>query len=322
MKILQPNTTQMTASEPANEEVRYCATIGFFDGVHRGHQFLLCQLKNEARRRGMQSLVVTFATHPRKTLLTDYRPKLLTPTDEKILQLSACGVDACAVLDFTPELAALSAAEFMEKYLLRQFSVACLIVGYDHRFGTGRAEGFPDYVRHGKNLGIEVLQAEAFVETEQTVSSSVVRRQLEAGNVREAAQNLGRPYALYGTVVEGRRVGRQLGFPTANLRPSHPDLLIPACGVYAVRAEVEGNSYGAMLNIGRRPTLDNGNDCSIEAHLFDFSGILYGKQLRLHFVDRLRDEMKFESLEALKQQLKADAQESLQRLRENAEKQN
>ncbi len=291
----------------SSQSPTYCATIGFFDGVHKGHRFLLEQVKREAALRGLSTLAVTFSDHPRRALQTDYRPLLLTTADEKIKWLADCQLDACMVLDFTSEMASLTAQEFMRSYLYEGVGVRCLVIGHDHRFGCRRAESFDDYVRYGAEMGMEVVQASAFCDEGVTMSSSVVRRMLEGGRVKEAAFALGRPYALYGTVVEGRRVGRNLGFPTANLQPESPDLLVPALGVYAVWAEVDGQRYPAMLNIGRRPTLDNGTDCSIEAHLFGFSGDLYGKSLRLHFIERLRNEQKFASLDELRHQLQMDA---------------
>lgn len=307
--VVHPNPRQpLEASLQA--ETGFCATIGFFDGVHLGHRFLLRQLQQTAIERGMRSMVITFDTHPRCALQTDYRPLLLTTTEQKLRLLAESQPDVCAVLTFDESLARLSAHEFMQRYLRETLGVRCLLIGHDHRFGSGRSDGFEEYRNHGSTMGIEVVQSHAFTEAGLTYSSSSVRRALEAGKVSEAALMLARPYALCGTVVEGRRVGRNLGFPTANLRIDDPNLLIPATGVYAVRAEVEGKTYGAMLNIGQRPTLNNGNDRTIEAHLFDFSGDLYGKPLCLHFIERLRDEQRFSSLDELRLQLCKDAEKA------------
>ena len=311
MNIINDPVSIPVSSSTHDETALYCATIGFFDGVHLGHRYLLKQVTDAARERGLKSMAVTFADHPRRTLQTDYHPLLLTTPEEKVRLLSDCELDACAVLQFTMDMAAMSAREFMQAYLHDYLGVRCLVIGYDHRFGHNRNEGFEDYQAYGKEIGIEVVQALPLQNEKYTVSSSVVRRFLEAGDVEEARKCLGRSYHLRGTVVEGRHVGRDLGFPTANLCPENPDLLVPARGVYAIYAEVDGKSYPAMLNIGKRPTLNNGKDCTIESHLFGLSEDIYGKTLTLTFEHHLRDEKKFNSLDELKAQLKTDAQQTL-----------
>lgn len=283
------------------------AAVGFFDGVHLGHLYLIDQVRRVAAGRGYGAMVVTFARHPRQVLSADYRPALLTTNDEKIARLKAAGVDACAMLDFTPDLARMTAREFMAEVLCRQLNVRVLVMGYDHRFGCERSDDFDTYRSAGQALGLEVMKAEAFKTPDFIVSSSTVRRLLEGGDVERARQCLGYPYELAGTVVEGHHVGRDLGFPTANLRPSTPYKQVPGRGVYAIAVEADGHTYGAMLNIGWRPTLDNGAESTIESHIFDFSGNLYGHELTLRFLHRIRDERRFPSLEALKRQLQADA---------------
>lgn len=283
------------------------ATIGFFDGVHRGHRFLIGQVQREAAARGMESAVVTFPVHPRKVLQPDFCPRLLTTCDEKLALLEGLGIDRCILLDFTPHLASLSAREFME-VLRNRYNIHTLVVGYDHRFGHNRAEGFDDYVRHAAGLGMEVLPAEAYsAPGGRPVSSSLIRRLLQdEGDAAQAADCLGYRYFLCGTVVGGRGIGHTLGYPTANLQPDSPDKLIPANGVYAVQVDIAGRSYGGMLNIGVRPTLDNGPDRSIEVYIFDFNEDAYGHPMRLSFIRRMRGECKFASLDELKQQLAQD----------------
>lgn len=282
------------------------ATIGFFDGVHRGHCYLIGQVKQAAAARGLASTVITFPVHPRKVMQPAFSPALLTTCDEKLALLEATGLDICLMLNFTPELSRLSAKEFME-VLRNRYAIRALVIGYDHRFGHLRSEGFDDYVRYGRELSMEVLPADALPGGE--VSSSAIRQQLHEGQVEQAARGLGYDYFLRGKVVSGRRVGRTLGFPTANLRVDDADKLVPADGVYAVRAEVDGRCYGGMLSIGCRPTLHNGTDRSIELHLFDFSGNLYDRLLTVSFVCRTRSERQFDSLEALAGQLRRDEQE-------------
>ena len=286
------------------------ATIGFFDGVHQGHRFLIEQVRQEAAARGLASSVITFPVHPRKVLHSDYRPALLTTPQEKLDLLAQTGIDQCILLDFTPHLAALSAREFME-VLKHCYNVRALLIGYDHRFGHNRCEGFDDYVHYGHELGIDVLPTRAFrMETprgDTPVSSSLVRRLLLEGKIAQANQCLGYPYFLNGTVVSGHRVGHKLGYPTANLQPDHPDKLVPANGVYAVRVATCGQNYGGMLNIGCRPTLDNGAERSIEVHIFHFDRDIYQQPLRLSFMQRIREERRFSSLDELAGQLRQDA---------------
>lgn len=286
---------------------KYVAAIGFFDGVHCGHRYLIRQVRDEAARAGLSSAVVTFEEHPRRTLSADYQPQLLNTNDEKLRLLRQSGLDACIMLHFTPEMAQLTAEAFMRDYLKTQFGVEVLVLGYDHHFGSDHLT-FEGYEAAGRRVGIRVVKEEALKNADFIVSSSAIRRLLAAGDVAQAAEALGYRYELSGTVVEGRRVGRDLGFPTANLRPASPLKLIPCHGVYAAEAEVGGRTYGAMVNIGQRPTLDNGTDTTIEANLFDFIGDLYAKNLTLRFVARLRDEQRFPSLDALRSQLKQDEQ--------------
>lgn len=289
------------------------ATIGFFDGVHVGHRFLIGQVRRHASERGLASLLVTFRTHPRQAMQSSYRPALLSTYKEKCELLASTGADYCLTLDFTPELAQLSAREFMEQILKRILSVQILIVGYDHHFGHGKTDGFPQYVQYGRETGIEVIQAEAFPLNGINVSSSVVRALLSEGEVGMAARCLSRPYTLTGQVVNGFHIGHELGFPTANIQPEDRQKLIPKNGVYAVRVTDESHAgkkaWAGMLNIGTRPTIDNGEEQSIEVHLLDFDGDLYGRTLTLEFIRRLRDEKKFRNKGELVNRLRADEQE-------------
>lgn len=288
--------------------VASAATIGFFDGVHRGHQYLIRQVVQCAASRGQASLLVTFRRHPRQVMHADYQPQLLSTFEEKCALLAVTGADYCATLDFTMELAALSARQFMADILRDKFGVRTLVIGYDHRFGHDRVAGFADYVEYGRELGMEVVRAEPFSMGGVNVSSSVVRACLCDGEVAMAARCLGRPYAFSGIVVEGFHEGHGLGYPTANLQPEDPCKLVPKGGVYAVKVRLQGRqaAFAGMLNIGTRPTLDNGDNRSIEVYLLDFSGDLYGCRLTLDFICRLRDEKKFRNKGELANQLRAD----------------
>lgn len=286
------------------------ATIGFFDGVHRGHRFLIRQLTRYAVGHDLASLLVTFRTHPRQVMQAAYQPQLLTTYDEKCRQLATTGADYCLTLDFTTALAALSARRFMAEILKEKLSVKVLVIGYDHRFGHDRSEGFAEYVEYGRELGMEVVRADAFAMSEVNVSSSMVRACLAEGEVGIAARCLTRPYEITGRVVHGFHVGHELGFPTANIQVEDSQKLIPKNGVYAVwvKGKIGGEEHvwGGMLNIGLRPTMENGENRTIEVHLLDFAGDLYGCRLTLSFVRRLRDERKFRNKGELVHQLRED----------------
>lgn len=283
------------------------ATIGFFDGVHRGHQFLIRHLVEAANTEGLESTIITFDQHPRKVLQSDYQPELLSTLDSKLLLLSKTKVDNAVVLHFDKEMAALSAHDFMQKVLCEKLHVKKLFIGYDHRFGHNREETFEDYVRYGKELGMEIVQSQAFVLNDIHVSSSVIRSFLKEGEVALANLALGYPYTIIGMVVNGYHEGRKLGFPTANLDISHFGQLIPAPGVYAVKVRMENSVVWrqGMMNIGTRPTF-GGKRVTLEAHIFHFDGDIYGQLLLVSFVKRIRGEQKFDNPNELAAQLKED----------------
>ena len=293
------------------------ATIGMFDGVHRGHQLLIGMVTEKARHMGLTSTVITFDRAPRQVLDPTFCPQLLTTLEEKTEAIRALDIDRLVVLPFTQETASLTAQAFMQQILRDQLNVKVLITGYDNRFGHNRSEGFNDYVHYGQELGIEVLRGDVQLTADGShpLSSSVVRRLLtEEGCVDEMIQCLGRYYQLQGKVETGEHIGHQLGFPTANLQPSDPFKLIPASGAYAVWATI-GDSQKqlpAMMNIGTRPTFD-GRNRTLEVNILDFNGNLYGQTVTITFVRRLREERRFDSPEALVAQLKED-QEQVKRI--------
>lgn len=299
-----------TIKDINNTQIPPCvATIGFFDGVHRGHRFLIDQVKETAKRKGLRSALITFSRHPRKVMQKDYQPQLLSTPKEKAELLATTGADYCIILDFTPEIARLTAQQFMENVLKKQLNVETLIIGYDHRFGHNRAEGFEDYCRYGKEMEMEVQQAKACIINDINVSSSVIRLLLQEGEVTMAARCLGYEYYLDGTVVDGYKVGRTIGFPTANLKVEDQDKLVPADGVYAVRVTVAGKEYMGMLDIGHRPTFNNGSNKSIEVNILDFSSDIYEQFIRITFVRRIRSDIKFRKVEDLIAQLHRDEEE-------------
>lgn len=282
------------------------AAIGMFDGVHTGHRHLLDCVINEAHRCGLRPAVITFTAHPSHLLTPDRPVGSLTDTKRKRELLHEAGIEDVIELEFTHSLRSLTSEEFM-RMLHERYGVDRLIVGYDNKFGSDRHHSFEDYRRLGRGVGVEVIEAtekEGFPS-----SSSLIRAHLAAGRVEEAAKCLGRPYALDGIVDHGRALGRTIGFPTANIVPLHSHSVVPARGVYAARVTdmTDGSRYDAMVNIGSRPTV-NGNpaDVTVEAHLLDFEGDIYDHTLRVDFIARMRQEMRFDSVEALRRRLESD----------------
>ena len=289
------------------------ATVGMFDGVHRGHQHVIGQVVEKARKAGVSSTVITFDKVPRQVLDPSFRPQLLTTLEEKKTIIRQLGVDVLAVLPFTRETAVLSAQAFMKQVLHEQLQTKVLVTGYDNRFGHDRTEGFDDYVHYGRELGMEVLRGDAQLmdDGQRPVSSSVIRQLLaEEGRVDLMPHYLTRLYQLRGTVAPGEHIGHRLGYPTANLEVDEADKLIPAAGVYAVWATIEGEQQprAAMMNIGNRPTF-HGHRQTLEVNILDFEGNLYGQVMTVSFVERLRAERRFDSPEALAVQLEADKEQ-------------
>lgn len=288
--------------------VSQVATIGFFDGVHRGHCSLLSQVVRQAAQRNRQSTVVTFDIHPRQLVNPDFQPLLLTTLDEKLQLLSLQGIDRVALLHFDEQMASLSARDFMSVVLSRQLNVDTLVLGYDSRFGHGRTAGFADYEAYGRSMGIDVLRATPLLSDDGApVSSSLVRNLLLSGNIAQANDALGRRYSLTGNVVDGFHEGRRLGFPTANLALADRQRLVPGMGVYAVWAELAGcgEPMSAMMNIGTRPTY-NGCSQTLEVHIIGYEGDLYGQDITVTFAERIRSEQPFDSPSALASQLQVD----------------
>lgn len=283
------------------------ATIGFFDGVHVGHRFLIKELQDWGKELNMPSAVITFPEHPRQVLHSDYRPKLLDTFQEKMERLETTGIDYCIALDFTYELSLYSAADFI-RLLAEEYHVKGLLIGYDHRFGHDRSDGFEQYVEYGGQVGMEVRKASPYDEGNVRVSSSEIRRLLQEGKVEMANALLTYPYQLKGRIVSGYKVGRTIGFPTANIEVDSPYKLLPNVGVYAVWVELLGKRYKGMLYIGKRPTLQNGDNLTIEVNILGFSGNAYNDEITVSFVYAVREDKTFESVEALREQLERDRQ--------------
>lgn len=284
---------------------RAVVTVGTFDGVHKGHQAILRFLTDRAAERKAPAVLVTFDPHPRE-VVSGHPVPLLTTAHERAALVSELGVQETVILPFNREMAAMPAAQFVEEILVNRVGAGCVVIGYDHRFGAGRSGDRHLLEELGPKLGFdtEVIPAQEVGAT--VVSSSEIRRALSAGNVSRATDLMGRPYRWRGLVVEGDRRGRTIGYPTANLDPVSDRKIIPASGVYAVTVELpDGTGTGGMMNIGTRPTFD-GLSRRQEVHLFDLDRDLYGDVLSVEFRERLRDERRFDGVEALIGQLKED----------------
>ena len=279
---------------------------GFFDGVHVGHRHVIEQLVKAAAVRGDESMVITFWPHPRNVLQKEARMlRLLTTLQEKKDILHSLGVDHVEVLRFTKDFSAMTTEEYL-RLIMERYGAKTVLLGYDNRIGSDAKDS--DHVaRTAADLGLEVIRTDA-VPSEQgyAVSSTKIRNRLEAGDVQGAAAMLGYEYSLHGVVVAGNRIGRTLGFPTANMQLYEPLKLVPGNGVYFVRVETVGRHLYGMCNIGHRPTVSSGNARTIETNIFGFDEDIYGLDIRISFLSKIRDEVRFESLEKLKTQLEND----------------
>ena len=278
------------------------ASIGTFDGVHLGHQSVLKMMLEYSRRHDMHPIAVTFRNHPLTIIAPERAPKALTAIEEKTKLLEESGVTAI-VLDFDEKLKSTSAADWMKR-MKDEYDVSTLVLGYDNTFGCdGRNMSAEDYKRLGERLGMEILIAEEI----KGVSSSAIREAVERGNMEKAGEMLGRPYSLTAEIVMGNHIGRTIGFPTANMRLPE-GMALPKPGVFAamVKLHSEAIEHPAMVNIGSHPTVKREDGIVIETHLIDWEGDLYGKEITVKFLKRLRDEKKFGSLEELKYQLTGD----------------
>ncbi len=281
-------------------------TIGTFDGVHLGHQSILSHLKNTAQKIGGETVVFTFHPHPRIALNPDdHGLELIQELDDRIKKLERMGIDHLILFPFTKEFSRLSATEFVRNILVNQLHIHTLTIGYNHHFGRNR-EGSIDLLNELAPIyGFFVDEIPAFVESEKSVSSTKIREAISAGDVQQAQAFLGEVYHFAGIVVEGDKIGNKIGFPTANINVSKLQL-IPKKGVFAVKVKFNGQIIEGMMNIGNRPTISENGERRVEIHLFDFSENIYGKNLVVYLIDRVREEKNFKSIEALTEQLKQD----------------
>ncbi|MCX8122990.1 MAG: bifunctional riboflavin kinase/FAD synthetase [Spirochaetes bacterium] len=280
-------------------------TIGSFDGVHMGHRAIFNRMLALANSINGQPVVFTFSEHPRKLLTPHTPPKILTTATEKIHAIEHAGITNIVMMPFTQEIASLTAEEFLYKIVFYHIGKAHIVVGYDHAFGKGRQGDFEFLKELALREGFIVERVEPVCIQSRPVSSSWIRTEIEDGNIAMANMLLGRTYTLSGTVMKGHMRGRLLGFPTANIIPDDLDKIIPKDGVYAVKVGVEGKLFNGMLNIGNNPTFEN-TERTIEVHIFDFDDDIYGKSIQVHFIERIRDEKRFNSVAELKDQLQND----------------
>lgn len=284
-------------------------TVGTFDGVHRGHWAVLQEIRRRATARGLRSVLVTFHPHPLRIVRPEAAPPLLTTPLEKKEILAESGLDYAVFLTFSRALSRYSPRRFVEEILVERLGVRELVIGYDHGFGRGRSGDAETLQAIGTELGFDVDVVAPVLAGDDAISSTRIRAAVAAADLRAAAAGLGRPYGVRGVVVRGDGRGRQLGFPTANLGGVSAAKVLPPPGVYAVRGSVRSGVYDGALHLGPRPTFP-GALPSIELHLLDFAGDLYGEELRVDFVERLRGVHPFDSVEALVQQMRADVAEA------------
>lgn len=294
-------------------------TIGTFDGVHLGHHIVLDRLKEIAKQVGGETVVFTFYPHPRLVLTPEeHNLRLLTTIDEKIELLKAAGIDHLVIYPFTLDFARMSYNVFVRKVLVEGMKTNSLVVGYDHRFGKNREGTYEDLQKCAEKYGFRIEKLDVLLMNQVNISSTRIRNALENGDIRLANQYLGYSYTLSGKVVEGLKLGRTIGFPTANIESSDVHKLIPGYGVYAVETVIEDKHFKGMLNIGTRPTFNqNADQRSIEVNIFDFNGELYGKEITLVFIGKIRDEKKFSGKEALVEQLWHDRETAMNILSAN-----
>jgi len=287
-------------------------TIGTFDGVHLGHQVILESLKQRAASIQGETVIITFEPHPRFVISPNQQAiSLLNTLDEKIENLWIAGIDNVVIVEFTKAFAALEATDYIKHFLVEKFNPHTIIIGYDHQFGKNRQGNFQllESMKHTYHFALEEIPMQLIAQNK--ISSTQIREALQSGDVRKAALYLGKKYSIQGTVIEGRKQGRTLGYPTANLHIEEPFKLIPAQGVYAVYASVGEQLFKGMLNIGTNPTFTDHNQVHIEVHIFNFDQNIYGEKVKLIFVEKMRDEIKFESLAQLIEALDADKQHAL-----------
>ena len=293
-------------------------TIGTFDGVHLGHQKIITSLVTKAQKQGLHANILTFFPHPRMVLQKESNLKLIDTLEEKQNLLSELGIDNLIIQPFSKEFSKLTAIEFTRDVLVSELGMSALMIGYDHRFGKNREASVEDLITYGQSYNFEVTVIPAQDISSITVSSTKIRDAIKISNFKKVNQFLGRPYELNGKVIKGNGVGRTIKYPTANIEIKEIYKLIPPKGVYLVKIYLGKNEFSGMMNIGNRPTI-NGLNQTIEVYIFDFDKDIYGKNLKVCFLKKIRKEKKFDSLPSLKSQLKKDEENCKRILAEHSE---
>lgn len=288
--------------------------LGTFDGVHLGHQKIIHQLLQKAQSLNYEPIIVTFFPHPTHVLTPKTPLKMINSIDERVDLLKLQGVKLIEIKEFTKEFSKKTALEFIQEDLLGKLSMKTLIVGYDHSFGKNKEGDFEALSTYGNTYGFDVKKVSALSEGEQTISSSLIRKLLLEGEIKKVNSYLGYSFCLFGTVVKGNQLGRKIGFNTANIILDYPNKIVPKKGVYVVQSEIDNVTFYGMMNIGYRPTID-GKTQTIEVHYFNLDKNLYESKIRVKLLARLRDEFKFESLDALKEQLELDKENALDHIK-------
>lgn len=302
MRVIRELNDQVTFNNPI-------VTLGTFDGVHLGHQEIVRQMVEEGKSSGRETVLLTFHPHPRMVLYPEsHSVRLIDSIEEKLEKLEKTGLDTVILFPFTQKFSRLTAAEFVRDVLVRDIGVSQMLVGYDHHFGKNREGDFHQLQDLGQLYGFEVKQVQAIQSDDVSVSSTKIRKALSEGAMSTVERYLGRPFQLTGEVIHGNKLGRTIGFPTANLYLDQTTKILPETGVYAVKIHRNGVELNGVMNIGKKPTVQQSDTISVEVYIFDFDAELYGETLRILVFDRLRGEHRFASVDELKSQLAKDEQ--------------
>jgi riboflavin kinase/FMN adenylyltransferase len=300
------------SADEINISKKTVITVGTFDGVHPGHRKLFEKVVSVANQRNFQSIIITFDPHPRNVLQTDKQVFLLTLKNEKIEILSGCNVDFLYIINFTKEFSQQSYDSFVEEFLVKKLKLGVFVIGHDHKFGKDRSGDENKLKELSAKYNFEVEVVEPVIFDNEIISSTKIRNSLVSGDVKRANKLLAREYSFSGNVVHGSTRGRILGFPTANIQPESTEKLLPLGGVYAVRCLINEAEYFGIMNIGFRPTFEEKGKLVFEVHIFDFNADIYGEEIKISFIERLRDEKKFSSKEELIYQIERDKKKAIQ----------
>ena len=302
MRVIRELNEQVTFNHPI-------VTLGTFDGLHLGHQEILRQMVAEGKESGRETVLLTFHPHPRMVLYPDsHSVRLIDSIEEKLEKLEQSGLDTVILFPFTQKFSRLTAVEFVRDVLVRDIGVSKMLVGYDHHFGKNREGDFQQLQELGQLYGFEVNQVQAVQTGDISVSSTKIRKALAEGDMLTVERYLGQPFQLTGEVIHGNKLGRTIGFPTANLYIDQTTKILPETGVYAVKVQRNDHLLNAVMNVGKKPTVQQTETISVEVYIFDFDAELYGELLRVQVFDRLRGEQRFASIDELKSQLAKDEQ--------------